>query len=314
MCESQYGYLFDIQSFSVHDGPGCRTTMFFSGCPLKCRWCANPESWNYKPHILFSLRMCQYQNNCTACQGTCKKDGLSFDREGRPSLCWDICGSCTSFECAQACYRDALKVCSKKYGFDEIMNIIIRDSNQFRGSGGITFSGGEPLLQHAFVYSIAAECRRRGIHTAIETSAYAQPQQFRRIMSQIDFAFIDIKHMDRGKHFKQTGVYPDVIHRNIRELAASGWKGRLVLRIPMIGGFNNDSGNIHDVITFMRENGLVEINLLPFHRLGESKWDQLGESYAYSEGGDVADVQLEEWQELFLENDIACYTGSETLF
>jgi len=308
------GLIFDIQSFSVHDGPGCRTTVFMNGCPLNCRWCANPESWAKKPHIMFSELSCRYNKGCTICQGTCTKDGLNFDSENKPSLDLNICKFCTTFECAKACYQKALKICAKEYSIDELMSILKRDSNNWRVDGGVTFSGGDPLSQSDFLLTILKMCKEIGIHTAIETTAYAKEAIFLNVMKYVDFAFIDIKHMDREKHKAKTGVYNDLIHKNISSLANSNWKGRLVLRIPAIHGFNDDDENILQLIDFMHSNGLVEINILPFHRLGESKWTQLGKTYDYAIDGDISKSRLEEIQNMFLESNIACYIGHDTLF
>lgn len=308
------GNIFDIQSFSVHDGPGCRTTVFFNGCPLQCRWCANPESWKIKSHIMFSELSCKYDKGCTACNDKCKNGGLTFDDSNKPILNWDICKACTTFECAKSCYNNALKICSKEYSVEELMEIIKRDSNNWRSKGGVTFSGGEPLIHHEYLINILKECKKINIHTAIETSAYVSNDIFLNIMNYIDFAFIDLKHMDREKHKSQTGVYNDLIHQNIKLLKKCNWNGRLVIRVPVIGGFNDDDDNVYKIIDFMKENDLYEINLLPFHRLGESKWIQLGEIYDYNDKGDVDLSKLEEIQDKFLDNEIACYIGHETMF
>lgn len=298
---SATGVIFDIQSFSVHDGPGCRTTVFMSGCPLSCRWCANPESWSRKPQILFSEMSCKYNQGCTACQGMCPEGGLGFDQENKPVLDFAICHSCTTLVCAEACYNNALKRCAKEYTVDELMSILQRDSNNWRSNGGVTFSGGDPLAQSEFLLTVLKRCQNNNMHTAIETSGFVQPKVFAEVMKYIDFAFIDVKHMNREKHLENTGVYNDLIHNNIAMLTHSGWQGRLVLRMPVIQGFNDDDDNIAQLIQFMQTQGIVEINILPFHRLGESKWNQLGKPYDYSTTGEISTVRLEEIQEKFLE-------------
>lgn len=308
------GIIFDIQSFSVHDGPGCRTTVFISGCPLSCRWCANPESWSKKSPIMFSEMSCKYNKGCTVCRDKCTKNALSFDEQNKPVLNLDICSSCTTFECAKACYYNALKSCSKEYSVDELMNILKRDSNNWRSNGGVTFSGGEPLGQSDFLLKVLKLCRETRFHTAIETSGYASEETFLEVMKHIDFAFIDIKHMNRETHREKTGVYNDLILNNISLLAKSNWNGRLIIRMPVIKDFNDDDENILQLINFMKSNNLVEINILPFHRLGESKWTQLGKEYDYKDNGDVSHSRLEEIQDLFLENNIACYIAHDTMF
>ena len=308
------GMIFDIQSFSVHDGPGCRTTIFMSGCPLSCRWCANPESWSKKSTVMFSEPSCRYKKGCTLCKDKCSKNALSFDKENKPVLDLNLCNSCTTFDCAKACYYNALKYCSKEYSVDELMNILKRDSNNWRSNGGVTFSGGEPLAQSDFLLRTLKICKENNFHTAIETSGYASEKIFSEVMNYIDFSFIDIKHMDREKHKEKTGVYNDLILSNISALANSNHHGRIVIRVPVIKGFNNTDENISQLISFMHSNNLVEINLLPFHRLGESKWNQLGKKYDYANDGDITHSELEEIQDRFLENDIACYIAHDTLF
>ncbi|CAH2214870.1 4-hydroxyphenylacetate decarboxylase activase [Tepidibacter aestuarii] len=312
MEETDKGIVFDIQSFSVHDGPGCRTTVFMSGCPLRCEWCANPESWTLKPHIMFSETSCKYQKGCSICKDACPHGGLTFD--DMPKLNWDICKNCDTFECSSKCYYDGFKVCGKEYSVDEIMKVLTRDSNSWSIEGGVTFSGGEPLLQSEFLIKVLKECKKNYFHTAIETTAYKDNENFLKVMEYIDFAFIDVKHINRDIHRQKTGVYNDIILNNIRYLKQSGWKGRLILRMPVIRDFNDTYQNITDTIQFMKENDLFEINILPFHRLGESKWRQLGKEYKYKDEEGTDPKKLEEIQDLFLENEIACYIGYDTAF
>ena len=167
------GLIFDIQSYSVHDGPGCRTNVFFIGCPLECRWCANPESWKRKKHIMFAEKVCKYDKGCRACRNTCPKDSIKFDENGKPSITWSICEDCESFECISICPNNALKQCVKEYTVDGLMKILKRDFSNWGSEGGVTFSGGDPLMHHDFLYDVLMECKKSQIHTAIETSGFA---------------------------------------------------------------------------------------------------------------------------------------------
>lgn len=153
-----------------------------------------------------------------------------------------------------------------------------------------------------------------GIHTAIETSACFSPDRFLQVMQYIDFAFVDIKHMSTEAHKAGTGVGNEQILENIRALKKSGWGGRLVLRQPVISGYNDSEQNAKEVISFMEENGLYEMNLLKFHRLGQTKWEQLGKEYAYATGGEMTDEAMESLQRLYLDAGIACYVGHRTSF
>ncbi|MDU2064914.1 MAG: 4-hydroxyphenylacetate decarboxylase activase [Sporomusaceae bacterium] len=308
------GYLFDIQSFSVHDGPGCRTNVFFSGCPLQCRWCANPESWIVRPHLLFAEAVCKGDKGCQACAGTCPNEALTLQATGKPRLDWEICQNCTTFSCIELCPNKALKQCVKTYTVVELLKLLRRDFNHWGPTGGVTFSGGEPLLQADFLLAILAGCRRHQIHTAIETSAYAKQSVFLAVLEKIDFAFIDVKHMEEATHRQGTGVSNQLILDNIAALKPSGWQGRLVLRQPTIAGYNDSVENALHVIDFMKQHDLYEINLLKFHRFGATKWQQLGKNYEFMNHGDVTEETLYNLQNLYLNHDIACYIGDDTPF
>lgn len=306
--------IFDIQAFSVHDGPGCRTNVFFAGCPLRCKWCANPENFAARRHLMYSDKVCKWKNGCRACQNRCEKGGLTFDEEKGPIVNWDICNQCTTFECAEYCASGSLKVCGKIYTVSDLMKILLRDFNNWGSEGGVTFSGGEPLLQYEFLLETLKRCHREQIHTAIETSACVNSDHFLELLKYVNFAFIDLKNMDDEKHKEGTGVSNEQTLFNIRLLKKSGWDGRLVLRYPVIANFNDSEENAKKIIKFMKENNLMEINLLKFHRLGQTKWEQLGMKYEYESGGDVSNEQMEKLQSLYLDNDILCYLGDKTPF
>lgn len=308
------GLIFDIQSYSVHDGPGCRTNVFFIGCPLECRWCANPESWKRKKHIMFAERVCKYDKGCRACRNTCPKDSIKFDENGKPSITWSICEDCESFECISICPNNALKQCVKEYTVDGLMKILKRDFSNWGSEGGVTFTGGDPLMHHDFLYDVLMECKKSHIHTAIETSGFATEENFLKILTNINFAFIDVKNMDTEAHKWGTGVGNELILSNIEALVKSPWNGRLVLRQPTIHGYNDSDENAMKLIEFMKRLDLFEINLLKFHRMGTSKWEQLGKQYEYVDHGDMTDERMKELQTLYLDNGIACYIGDDTPF
>lgn len=265
-------------------------------------------------HIMFAAKVCKWEHGCRACQSVCPRGAIRFSAAGEPRLDWRQCRDCESFECVAICPNQALKQCVREHTVDELMAILRRDLNHWGAGGGVTFSGGDPLMQPEFVLAALKQCRALQIHTAIETSGYAEPGNFQEIMRYIDFAFIDVKHMDREKHKAGTGRHNDRILANIEELARSGWPGRIVLRQPTIAGYNDDDENAHRLIEFMVKNSLYEINLLKFHRLGLTKWNQLGQDYAYAAQADVDSERLEHLQMLYLEQNIACYIGDSTPF
>lgn len=305
--------IFDIQAFSVHDGPGCRTTIFFAGCPLRCRWCSNPENFVVRPHLMFAQRVCKWASGCRACTQRCPHGGLTFTENG-PVVSWEICRKCTTFECTSACAANALRVCGKEYSVGDVMTVLKRDFNNWGSEGGVTFSGGDPLLQPHFLKAVLQECKKLQIHTAIETSACVPESTFLDVMPLVDFAFIDVKNMDDERHKDGTFVSNQQILRNIAALKANDWPGRLVLRYPVIHDYNDSEANARQLIAFMQENGLFEVNLLKFHRLGQTKWEQLGLEYAYATGGNVSDEHLQKLQSLYLDHDILCYIGDKTPF
>jgi len=314
MSKELTGMIFDIQSYSVHDGPGCRTNVFFVGCPLQCRWCANPESWRPKKHLMFAERSCKWEQGCTACKDACPNGSLKFDEKGKPHVNWAICHECETIECSEACAANALKQCVRIMTVDELMQVLRRDYANWGSDGGVTFSGGEPLMHHEFLHEVLKKCRELQMHTAIETSGFAREEVFLEIFRYLNFAFVDVKNMDEEKHIWGTGVSNKPILSNIAALKKSGWPGRLVLRQPTIHGYNDSTDNALRVIEFMNANDLFEINLLKFHRMGATKWEQLGKTYEYSDHGDMTDERMKELQALYLENDIACYIAEDTPF
>lgn len=314
MPNDKIGMIFDIQSYSVHDGPGCRTNVFFVGCPLQCRWCANPESWKAKKHLMFSERSCKWDQGCRACKDACPNGSLKFNEEGKPTLNWAICNECETIECVNFCAANSLKQCVRFMTVDDLMKVLRRDFSNWGSDGGVTFTGGEPLMHHEFLDEVLQQCHRLQMHTGIETSGFATEEVFLKILRNIDFAFIDVKNMDDEKHKWGTGVSNKQILSNIAALVNSGWGGRLVLRQPTINGYNDSTENAKQLIDFMNELGLYEINLLKFHRMGGTKWEQLGKVYEYSDHGEMSDERMLELQELYLDNDIACYIGEDTPF
>lgn len=309
------GLIFDIQSYSVHDGPGCRTLVFLMGCPLRCEWCANPEGWEIRKRLMHRPTKCVRQSQgCSRCVEGCGKKAVSLGANGELVIDWKACQTCESLDCTSACLNESMVVCGKSLKLEELMRILSRDRRYWSGKGGVTFSGGEPTAQSAFLIAALKRCREAYIHTAIETSAYTPADVFQEIMSYVDFAFIDIKHMDSALHKEKTGVSNELILNNVRALKKSNWPGRLIIRMPVIDGFNDTDENALATIGFLKEIGQTEINILPFHRMGDSKWNQCGMAYPYREYETTTDDVLTRIQATYLANDIICYVGHETPF
>lgn len=315
------GFIFDIQGYSTHDGPGCRTVVFFKGCPLQCRWCANPESWDFNANPLFRETKCILGNRtCSRCLDACPHGAVRYGGEGEPFIVLDraVCAKCRELACAHACLDEGIMVCGKWYTPEELLRILNRDRDYWGINGGVTFTGGEPLSQPEFLMTMLRLCRAGNIHTGIETSAFARTDVFLACMELLDFVFIDLKHMDGNKHKAFTGADNGLIKENIaalaEELRNERWRGRLVVRMPVIRGFNDDLENARQTAGFLRELGLAEINLLPFHRMGESKWRQVGEEYDYALDDATSEEVMAGIQAEFLDRGILCYVGSDTPF
>ena len=313
---SKKGLIFDIQGFSVHDGPGTRTLVFLSGCPLRCQWCANPEGMRKKHNLMYTKARCTaVQNHCNRCVAACPQGTITLDRQtGLPQIQRVKCLDCTDFPCVDVCNYEALRISGKEYTVDELMTVIQRDRMFWQGDGGVTFGGGDPLVQWEFLVQVLQECKKHQIHTAIETEAFAEEAVFLKVLSYIDFAFVDVKHMDSRCHEEKTGVPNERILNNLRALRKSGWSGRIILRTPIIPGFNDSEENARATIEFMQENDFFEINLLPFHRLGTSKWEQLGLEYPYRDQPNLAKEDLYPLQQIYLDAGIACYVDADVIY
>jgi pyruvate formate lyase activating enzyme len=313
---NEKGLIFDIQGFSVHDGPGTRTLVFFSGCPLRCEWCSNPEGMKYRQNLMFAKGRCKStQNNCKRCVANCPYGAITLDTEtGLPIIQRAHCLDCDSYECVKACNYEALRLSGKYYTVSELMEVLCRDRNFWGSDGGVTFGGGDPLLQGQFLLDVLKKCKEVMIHTAVETSACINTEIFLETMHYIDFAFVDIKHINSNSHESKTGVGNEKILNNLRTLAKSRWTGRLMLRTPVIAGFNDSEENALETIRFMKENGFFEINLLPFHRLATSKWEQLGKEYAYKDREAMPKEELYSLQNIYLDAGIACYVDTDVIY
>ncbi len=302
------GLIFDIQGFSLHDGPGTRTTVFMSGCPLSCAWCCNPEGMFPKPVL---MRRELYCVECGHCIGECPLRAISVSTAGSMSFDRRFCDVCETMECVKACFHEALSVSGRWYEVEELLRILKRDRQFWGPRGGVTFSGGEPFVQPGFLKAALNRCRQSRIHTCIETTAAVGSEVFLDVMELVDWAFIDIKHMDPAAHRRFTGAGNSRVLENIRVLAGSEWPGFLVIRVPLIPGCNDSPENLRATAQFVKDSGLEVINLLPFHRLGESKYRQLGREYEFAR---QESVTLDGARRVVEEVGIVCYVGFESPF
>ncbi|MFA8449377.1 MAG: glycyl-radical enzyme activating protein [Bacteroidales bacterium] len=304
------GTIFDIQSFSIHDGPGTRTTVFLKGCPLRCVWCCNPESWNPNKELLFRSQNCKH---CYSCAAACEVNALKFNQE-RITILDKYCASCTSFSCVQSCSNDGLELVGEKISCLDLIAKLLKHQDCWGEDGGVTFSGGEPFFQYDFLLECLKLCDQNYISTAIETSAYCKSEYFLNAMKYVDFIFVDIKHMSIKEHIIGTGISNELILRNIQMLCDSHWSGRLVIRVPIIDGFNNTRLNISSLADFMLTNRIMEVNLLPFHEMGISKWDALRRKYDCSNLNLGKGMSLIDMKCYLEQRGLNCYLGGDIPF
>lgn len=254
--------IFDIQRNSYVDGPGIRTTVFFKGCNLRCKWCHNPESQAAARQMMF------YADKCTGC-GRCKAVCPN-----RLETC-DFCGRCELF-----CPADVRKICGKEYTADEILTEIIKDKAFYDTSGGgVTFSGGECMLQLDFLYEILKKCKENGIHTAVDTAGCVPWESFEKILPYTDLFLYDIKAFSSELHEQGTGVSNKPILDNLTRLSGERDKADILVRIPIIGGFNDDEAELSKMATFLKRIQCEKVELLPYHAMGEHKYDALNREH-----------------------------------
>lgn len=277
MTDNNSGIVFNIQKFSVHDGPGIRTTVFLKGCPLACAWCSNPESQRFGPELMTRDVNCR---RCGACAAVCPNGAISLSKNTGRIIDRQKCDSC--FECVESCLYDSLLRCGTLMSVREVLDEVLQDRMFYKNSGGgVTLSGGEPLSQPDFSRAILQACKEDGLHTAIETAGHAPWNRMQSVLNFADLILFDVKHLDSELHRKTTGVENERILENLRKTA----KGRkLWLRVPLIAGFNDAEDHIRQIAGLGVEIGAEKISLLPYHEGGKAKSEQIGIGCTYPEG------------------------------
>lgn len=273
---NQTGTVFNIQRYSLHDGPGIRSIVFFKGCSLRCQWCSNPESQKGAPQVLFVKSRCI---GCRACAKVCPANAIVFEENRR--IVQEKCIHCG--ECAKACMADALEEKGKRVTVREIYEELKKDEIYYSYSrGGITLSGGEALLQPKFAAELFKACRQSGWNTAVETALFVTRDAIDAVLPFTDVFLADFKVFDSAAHQAYTGRPNDRIKENIRYISEQG--GAVILRIPLIPGVNDSESNLRATAEFAKNlETITEVDLLPYHRLGVNKYEQLGRDYSLSD-------------------------------
>ncbi|MBR0360456.1 MAG: glycyl-radical enzyme activating protein [Clostridia bacterium] len=284
------GTIFNIQKFSINDGPGIRTTVFMKGCPLNCLWCHNPESKSRKTEIFFDARKCVGCRSCEVCPYGCHvftDTEHIFNREK--------CIACG--KCAAECYTDALELVGTEKSVEEIIAEVMKDEAFYENSGGgMTLSGGEPMFQFNFTYELLKRAKENGLHTCIETCGFAKWEQYEKIADLVDIFLFDYKETDPGKHKEFTGVTNELILENLKKLDEKGCK--TVLRCPIIPGLNDTDEHFTGIAkTANSLRNVLEINVEPYHPLGKGKSEMLGKEYFSDDLSFADDNAVKEWIE-----------------
>jgi len=268
------GFISDIKRYAIHDGPGIRTTIFLKGCPLRCWWCHNPEGISHENELMFFEYKCM---QCRTCTHVCPVGAITFENNIQ-HINRQICNYCGI--CSEACPTGALILVGRRITIEELMKEIEKDILFYDNSeGGVTFSGGEPLFQHRFLREALKECKKRDLHTVLDTSGYAPKDVFSSVLDYVDVFLYDLKLADDEEHKKYTGVSNNLIKDNLRMLVDIGRGNDVILRFPVIPGITDTEKNIDGLMEFISSlKGINEIDLLPFHDVSE-KYNRLGKQY-----------------------------------
>lgn len=294
------GITFNIQKFSIHDGPGIRTTVFLKGCPLRCQWCSNPESQLEDIQILYDQSKCVH---CLNCIKQCKKNAISYSNN-KIQIDFLKCVGC--LQCVHSCMQNALSHEGEYKDVQEIVNICLQDIDFYEESqGGVTISGGEGMSQPRFVEALVKSLKEHHIHVAIETTGYIQEDTFSKLAPMFDLLLFDVKHYDSNKHYQGTGVHNELIINNLKWAIHHGIE--VLPRIPVIPDFNSSLEDAKGIADLLLSIGINKVQLLPFHQFGERKYELLNREYLLKNKKALHPEDLKDYQQIFLDKGIHCF-------
>ena len=287
------GIVFNIQKFSVHDGPGIRTIIFLKGCSLHCDWCSNPESQRSAPQLAYNPDKCLTAERCKHCLNICPRQALSIGDDGK--MLWDpsLCDQCLL--CADACPTHALNVYGYELSVDDALKRVEEDEAFYaRSGGGVTLSGGEPLVQADFALALLREARKRRIDTCIETCGNVPWEVLEQAGRYLNSVYYDIKSMDTSEHTASVGASNERILVNLKKLKQTYPDLLVRVRTPVIPGFNDTIQAIGDIVDFIRDMPNIHYELLAYHRMGSPKYGYLGLAYPLEGVKNLAEKKFDE--------------------
>lgn len=296
------GVIFNVERFAIHDGPGIRTVVFLKGCPLTCLWCSNPEGQLVRPQLSFEPNDCL---GCEECVRVCPHEGIQI-KNGEPRIIWERCLKCKTLPCADVCPTGARKKVGQLVTPQGVLQQVMRDRPFFeRSDGGLTLSGGEPLMQGAFAAELLRMAKAAGINTCLETSGISDHPKAMEALGLADSVFLDIKHMDSATHYTLVGRGNEQTLAMAKQLSQIGKP--VIVRIPLIPGHNDSEENVLATAQFAKSIlSLVRLELIPYHRLGVQKYDRIGRAYQLCQLAPPSGELVESRKELVEDLGVVC--------
>ncbi|MCE5334522.1 MAG: glycyl-radical enzyme activating protein [Desulfobacteraceae bacterium] len=280
--DDKHGFVFNIQRYSLHDGPGIRTIVFLKGCPLRCQWCSNPESQKVSPEVALNSRKCIGTKECGFCARECRDGAIIEKDDGQIRIDRNACSEC--FRCVDACPSKAMTLFGRLMSVDEVLRNVEADGIFYgRSGGGMTLSGGEPLMQPGFARELLKEARRRRINTSLETCGFVDWKVLEAACFHLDTILFDIKSMDPVKHKAFTGVTNELILDNFERLCREFPNLSKRVRTPVVPGFNDTMEEIGAIVDFIKGRPNIEYEMLAYHRYGQPKYEYLDRVYTLSD-------------------------------
>ena len=294
------GYVFNIQRYSIDDGPGVRTTVFLKGCPLTCLWCSNPESQNPMPEVSWRYTSCKI---CGSCAKACPKNAISIV-DGDVLVDRESCERCG--KCVDACIPEALSMSGKLMSVEDVFNVVKRDFDYYEASGGgVTASGGEILGQADFVAELFKLCREAKIGTCADTSGFGDGAALSKILEQSDLVLFDLKHMDPTMHTRACGQSNDLILKNL-DIAINS-SAKVIIRVPLIPDFNTSDEVLTAIAEAVKERTLdAEVDIMPYHRYGANKYRMIGKTYSLDGLRELLHLEKVRAKEIFESHGLKC--------